>query len=40
VLGQTNPLFSEKICTYVLIQPERDVLQEYVSKVWLEEIET
>ncbi|MFB9759153.1 hypothetical protein ACFQDF_29335 [Ectobacillus funiculus] len=40
VLGQSNPLFSEEICTYGLIQAERDVLQKYVPKVWLEEIET
>jgi IS605 OrfB family transposase len=40
VSGQSYPLFSKEICVYGLTQAERDVLQKYVPKVWLEETET
>ncbi|MFB9759757.1 IS200/IS605 family accessory protein TnpB-related protein, partial [Ectobacillus funiculus] len=39
VSGQSYPLFNKEICNYGLTQAERDVLQKYVPKVWLEERE-
>ncbi|MFB9760708.1 IS200/IS605 family accessory protein TnpB-related protein [Ectobacillus funiculus] len=39
VSGQSYPLFNKEICNYGLTQAERDVLQKYVPKVWLEETE-
>ncbi|MFC6600648.1 hypothetical protein ACFQDF_00465 [Ectobacillus funiculus] len=39
VSDQSDPLFSKEICAYGLTQVERDVLQKYVPKVWLEETE-
>jgi IS605 OrfB family transposase len=40
VSGQSYPLFNKEICNYGLTQAERDVLQKYVPKVWLEERES
>jgi len=39
VSGQCYPLFNKEICNYGLTQAERDILQKYVPKVWLEETE-
>ncbi|WP_129728365.1 IS200/IS605 family accessory protein TnpB-related protein [Ectobacillus funiculus] len=39
VSGQSYPLFNKEICNYGLTQVERDSLQKYVPKIWLEERE-